>query len=382
MKDFLPINLDVLKWARTSIGLTTKDVAFKLKRREEDIHSWETGESSPTYPQLEKLAYEIYKRPIAIFFFPDIPEEESPKSEFRSLPYALIEQLPVEIIKLYRKAKVFQFNLAELYEDSKPITPNLIDNYSLSSKTNTNSLARDIRKDIGISVEVQFTWQNLDLAFKNWRKVFENKGIFIFKDAFHNDDYSGFCVYDEKYPIIFVNNSMPDSRQIFTLFHELGHLLYHLGGVDFRDNRIIETTSQKYLSYERNCNKFANEFLVPSEVFKIQELIVSEKQIKKLAAQFSVSREVILRNYLDLKLIDSEYYKEMVVKWAEEAKKAKKKPTRGHWYYTQIAYLGSSYIDLVFSKYYKNKISAENLSDYLNVKEKYISSFEHYAFGQ
>ena len=80
----------------------------------------------------------------------------------------------------------------------------------------------------------------------------------VFKDAFHNNNYSGFCVYDEKYPIIFVNNSMPMSRQIFTLFHELSHLLYHLGGIDFRDNRITNSFERQYLNYEVNCNKFAN----------------------------------------------------------------------------------------------------------------------------
>jgi len=381
MKDALPINLDILKWARITIGLTIKDVALKMKKREEKIQEWESGKGTLTYPQLEKLAYEIYKRPVAIFFFPDIPEEETPKSEFRTLPATLIEELPIEIIKLYRKAKVYQLNLAELYEESKPGAFNLLNNYTLKSERNIKLLVKNIRNDIGFSIENQFSWQSLDLAFKNWRKAFEDKGIFVFKDAFHNDDYSGFCVYDKKYPIIYINNSMPESRQIFTLFHELGHLLYHLGGIDFRDNRILKLTNQKYLSYERNCNKFANEFLVPSEVFKTQDLHVSEKSIQVLANKFSVSREVILRNYLDSGLIGDNYYRKMVNKWAKEAEKHMKKSKGGNYYYNQITYLGNTYIDLVFGKYYQNKISTENVSSYLNIKEANISSFEHYAFG-
>ena len=70
MKDALPINIDVLKWARDTLGLSLQDVAAKMKRKEKEIEEWEAGTSSPTYPQLEKLAYDIYKRPIAIFFFP------------------------------------------------------------------------------------------------------------------------------------------------------------------------------------------------------------------------------------------------------------------------------------------------------------------------
>lgn len=382
MKASLPINIEVLKWARQSLGLSIEDVAARMKRLEKDIKGWESGISSPTYPQLEKLAYEVYKRPIAVFFFPDIPEEETPKTELRTLPDTLIDELPVEIIKLYRKAKVFQINLADLYAGSKPISPNLIDGHLITSKTNIKRLVQDIRQKMGVSLENQFSWRSLDLAFKNWRKAAEDNGIFVFKDAFYNDDYSGFCVYDEKYPIIYINNSMPMSRQIFTIFHELGHLLHHLGGIDFRDKKVIESIDRKYHVYERNCNRFANEFLVPSEVFEAQNLYVSEHRISELAEQFSVSREVILRNYFDRGLIDDRYYAKMVDKWAKEAGKTKKESKGGHWYYNKISYLGDNYIDLVFSRYYRNKITIENLSEYLNVKEANIPTFEHFAFGR
>jgi Zn-dependent peptidase ImmA (M78 family) len=381
MKDALPINIEVLKWARESLGLSVKDVSVKIKRTEKEIKEWESGKSSPTYPQLEKLAYEIYKRPVAVFFFPSIPDEENPKTEFRTLPEAIIDKLPVEIIRLYRKAKIFQFNLAELFDDLKPVSPNLIDNFTLTNSASIKNIASDIREDIGVTISDQFSWQSLDIAFKNWRMAFENRGIFVFKDAFSNDDYSGFCVYDEKFPIIYVNNSMPISRQIFTLFHELGHLLYHLGGVDFRDNRIIEQTSRKYQLYEKNCNKFANETLVPSDIFISQDLQISEKKIKDLANDFSVSREVILRNYFDIGLIDDNYYNKMVSKWAKESEKRRMESKGGNYYYNQITYLGNTYIDLVFRKYYQNRITIENLSSYLNIKESNISSFEHYAFG-
>ena len=380
MDKALPINSQILKWARLTIRLTIRDVATRMNKTDGDIRDWESGKSSPTYPQLEKLAYEVYRRPVAVFFFPNVPDEETPNTEFRTLPDALIETLPVEIIKLYRKAKVFQLNLAELFENSKPVMPNLVDNYSLSSRANIPSLAREIRKEIGYSIGDQFSWQFVDLAFKNWRRGFEDKGIFIFKDAFRNDHFSGFCVYDERYPIIFVNNSMPDSRQIFTLFHELGHLLYHLGGIDFRDSRILETTDRKYLAIERNCNRFAAEFLVPSEILRTRDLDISEKNVAALADSFCVSREVILRKFLDFRLIDNNYYKRLVRKWAKEREKPRKEKKRGHYYYTQIAYLGSTYIDVVFGKYYQNKISLASLADYLNIKETNVSSFEHFAF--
>jgi len=39
------------------------------------IEGWEAGASAPTYPQLEALAYKVYKHPLALFFFPEPPED-------------------------------------------------------------------------------------------------------------------------------------------------------------------------------------------------------------------------------------------------------------------------------------------------------------------
>ena len=36
--------------------------------------------STPTYSQLEQMAYKIYKRPVAVFF-PSVPKEPSPKTD-------------------------------------------------------------------------------------------------------------------------------------------------------------------------------------------------------------------------------------------------------------------------------------------------------------
>src|SRR3989337_233586 len=111
MKPKLPINKDILIWARTSIGLSVEDVAQKFKKSPVEIEEWEAGNTSPTFSQLERLAFEIYKRPLAVFFFPDVPEEDTPKTEFRTLPDKIISELPTEIVKLYRRAKLYQLYL-------------------------------------------------------------------------------------------------------------------------------------------------------------------------------------------------------------------------------------------------------------------------------
>jgi Zn-dependent peptidase ImmA (M78 family) len=378
MRKRLPVNPNILKWARESIGLTISDVARKTKQKQENIEKWESGEECPTYPQLEKLANDIYQRPIAIFFFPEIPSEETTKTAFRTLPSAISTRLPHEIFTLYRKAKVFQINLEELYDGEKPIRNNLIDYYHNIKQDNHSLISSKLRAFLDCPIEEQFSWKSHSFAFDKWRELLENKGIFIFKDAFHNDDFSGFCLYHDKYPVIYINNTLSISRQIFTLFHELNHLFRHLGGIDFNNINITDSLSGIYNKYEINCNIFAGEFLVPLESFNAHKLPPQENNINLLSNLFSVSREVILRKYLDLGDINDSYYHEMVNKWAKELSLIKKKRKGGNYYYTHIIYLGKKYINLAFNKYYQRKYSIDTLANYLNIKAKYISKFEAY----
>ncbi len=373
----LPINKDVLIWARTSMGLTAGEVADKINKTQRDVEEWEEGMTSPLYSVLERLAHDVYKRPLAVFFFPVVPVEDTPKTEFRTLPDTVLDGLPPEIVKLYRKAKLFQIYLEELHDGSKPVQKSLFDLFQLDEKTEPATITDSLRKELGILIEEQSQWHSPEIAFKKWREALEMRGVFVFKHAFKNDAYSGFCLYNEKYPIIFVNNSMPDSRQVFTLFHELGHLLFHAGGVDFRSREIARSFHGYYLNVEVSCNRFANDFLVPRDVFNSFRLERSEEHFQTLADFFSVSREAILRNYLDRGFVDKDYYEEMSTKWIEQAKQQKEETSGGSYYYNQKAYLGERYIELVYGRYYQNKITVDSLAEYLNVKVKNLPTFEY-----
>ena len=72
------INPEILKWARERSGYSVEAAARTLNKKESFISECESGERSPTYVQLEKLA-DKYKRPVALFFLPNPPDE--PKLE-------------------------------------------------------------------------------------------------------------------------------------------------------------------------------------------------------------------------------------------------------------------------------------------------------------
>ena len=366
------ITPEVLTWARESQGHSIDEVVDKLKKKitSETVKAWESGDKYPSYAQLKKLAG-IYKRPIAIFFFPSPPEEPSIQKKFRSLPESYVKNLSPKIRYTIRKAEARQIDLDDLHGGIAPFDIQDFRNKIKDiPRESPKELAKQVRKIIGVSLKEQFDFSKDDVALKCWRSKLENVGIWIFKDAF-DDDYCGFCLHDEHFPVIYLNNSMPKSRQIFSLFHELGHLLKGGNGIDFRDN-----IGGEYEKEEVFCNAFAGSFLVPDEDFSILKE-PSDEKIEEWAKKYHVSREVILRKCLDKGLIDNEFYNKKVKKWqAEWDNRGSKTGVGGNYHYTQKAYLGDKYLKLSFKQYYQQRIDEYQLADYLRVKIKAIPNLE------
>ncbi|MCH7612219.1 MAG: ImmA/IrrE family metallo-endopeptidase [Candidatus Marinimicrobia bacterium] len=383
----IPVNPLVLKWARETAGLDVMELALRMKKHEETIIEWEKGISTPTYPQLEKLAYTIFKRPIALFFFPEPPKELYPENSFRTLPDSEIDKLPPYFLKLFRHAQALQINLSELSDNRNPAQQNILKDLMFSSNMSHLKIAQEIRAYLKIDLNMQKSIRNTDDAFKLWRNAIEEKGIFIFKDAFKNDDISGFCIYDEVFPIIYINNSLPKTRQIFTIFHELAHLLFKTGGIDQNNIDYFKLLSGSDKQIEILCNKVSASFLVPNVDFRkqIRNLDITEENISNLAGSYCVSREVILRKYLDLNLINKAQYNAYSAKWNNEAKEIqaqKKKKPGGNPYATKAAYLGDNYLKLVFKKYYQNIISQDQLASYIGMKADKVLNIEPFLYKE
>jgi len=217
----------------------------------------------------------------------------------------------------------------------------------------------------------------------------------VFKDSFSppgrkkNDDgdslFSGFCLYDAEFPVIYVNNNKTKTRQIFTLFHELAHLLMETGGVDSRLEE-YEDYIEHLGGYERQievlCNRFSAEFLVPSSDFQVRTagMTIDDHNVSELADQYCVSREAILRRFLDRGQVSREFYEAKRVEWIAEAKGSR--GSGGNYYLTKGVYLGERYVELVFSRYHQNRISLEQVAEYLGEKAKNVQGMEAWLFLQ
>ncbi len=378
------INPKILIWAREQSGFSLDDIAKYFKKEPQFIQDWEDGASSPSFPQLEKLANK-YKRPTALFFFPKAPQENPISQSFRTLPEQEASYIQPSLRYIIRKAKVMQMNLFELNNGVNPAKKILLHSIDVSNKS-IDDVANELRLLIGINLEKQKTYKRPEVAFKAWRNALEKYGIFVFKDAFKDEGFSGFCLYDNIFPIIYINNSLPPSRQVFTLFHELAHLLFGIDGIEMLSsnqdylNKLSETDKR----IEVFCNAFSGKFLVPDEAFKhYLNSQINDTTLANIANKFAVSREVILRKFLDNQKITANFYAQQVKEWKNSFNEQKNnKKLGGNSDYTKRVYLGETYMETAFSQYYNNNISTQQLADYLDIKPWRIPKMESLIFEE
>lgn len=370
----------LLRWARESANMSIGDVASMLKKSADVISAWERGEDSPSYSQLEKLAYEIYKRPIALFFLPSPPTEPRPNTEFRSLPEHDLVTLHRSTVFLIRKARAFQYALDELFAGHSPAERPIWRNLELSLSRPIPVQAARIREFLGISLEQQANWKDDDDALKQWRQKVEQYGVFVFKNTFKQKEISGFCLKHDEFPLVMVNNSTTKTRQIFSLLHEFVHILLKQSAITTFDEAKIEELPLQERKVERFCNAVAAEVLVPVSDFRKQATQwkedperASDEQYAALASRYHVARAVILRRFLDEKRVSQHFYETKSKKW--DAQK-KDQGAGGNYYATQGVYYSERFLKEVYGRYSRRLLSKEEAAELIGIPPKNFSGLE------
>ncbi len=370
----MPVTPEVITWARERLGYAPEALAQKRPEFKK-VTEWESGELMPTYRQLESLA-KVLSVPVAVFFFPEPPDVPRIEETFRTLSTEQFAEIPPSVRVLLHKARAFQIGLAELNDGRNPTLQIVTRDLSFSVNDPVSSMARQVREFLGVSLADQFSWPDASTALKVWRSALYDVGVTVFKDAFRDEGYSGFSLYDEEFPIIYLNNSNAKARQIFTVFYELSHLLFHISGID-KDAAFREPFPADKHRMEKTCNCLASAILVPEEALN-EEITSSAADVslaEELARKFCVSREVIFRRFRDLGLVTDVELTDAKQQWDRQPVRHKA-GVGGNYYRTKIAYLGEEYISLAFKRYYQDRIDEEELADYLAIKPKHIDQLE------
>lgn len=359
-----------LRYAREYYGLTINDVCLRLKTIKcEDLKNYENGVDFPSYSKLEALA-SLYNRPLLYFFFKSAPTEDKLYVAFRSVENQTGRILDMQIRTMIEKADWYRQNLSDIFQNNPPVR---FTELLWEDKIDTGEkLLCWLREKIELSIDKQKKeFVRVDRFLEYIREQLYNIGIYIFKDSFKSDDVSGLCLYDNNFPVILLNNKTSFTRQVFTIFHEVYHLFCKEADVYYPNH-----------NEEKECDRFASEFLIPSNDFALKlsnyDSLEDENLIEDLAKEYNVSPSAIAYRLLSQGKISKEFYLSIQ---EDGIRKVNSATSGGNFYFTKMSYLGRPYLKKVFSEYYSGKISVITVGKYTGLKTSHISKLTSNMFG-
>ncbi len=339
------------------------------------------GEDGMTFNQLRKVA-DHFGRGV-LFFLDEGPVEEAQvhSTQFRTLANQkpeLSAKLKALIERVERQREVY-LSLREDLDDTErpsfapPVFP--VD-------------------DLKEAARIARQWLGLDEqnSFDSYRKMLESRGILVFRSNGYagkwqiarNNPILGFSLYDANCPVIVVKKQDSETRQSFTLMHELGHLLLHKSS-SIDDERDMES----HRGHEREANAFAGYLLVPdyflagiNDAERPEDVSEYDAWLSAQRRAWGVSGEMILRRLLDARRLPQSRY-EAYRTWTAQTVVAESDSGSREWRHREPRHIfGDTFVRTVLDSLYARHITLSKASSYLdNLKIKDLHQLERYYAG-
>ena len=386
-----PATPAVLKWARETASLRLEEVAAKFTSAAitpERIEEWESDASDevPTLAQLKKLS-ETYRRPLAVFFLKEAPRAFPVPRDFRRVPgrpEGISSALRFEL----RSAEERRMIALEFYEELDELPPQLPLEGIL--RESPAALAERARTALGISLADQIGWRDHYEALRTWKNAVESLGVLVFQiPAIDIDAMRGFSIAEMPLPVIGINRGESPRARIFSIMHELTHLMLRQSGIcDFNEDVDLPPEDRRI---EVFCNAVAAEILTPAKAFLAQPEITvrpagvqvwGEDSIQALSNRFYVSRTFVVRRLLEHGRCTKAFYEDRqndyLRQFYERRSVAAIAPER--WGEKRQRILGDAFTRLVIDTYRSGNLTLSDMLGHLQIKMKHVPQLEQ-RFG-
>lgn len=322
-KEEIKVEPSVLRWARESSGLSLAAAAHMLHRPQGSLQSLEEGSSNPSLPLLRQMA-RVYRRPLVALLLSH-PRAETLPTDFRvsvhkaplSRPTRLALRRAKRLQLIANEMGAWDFRLATL--SSSSFEPEQVE-----------ALAESIREHLNVSLSDQRQWTHLYDAFGTWRRAIEGQGVLVFQMQMPLDELRAFSYPHPDPPVIALNTADYIGSRIFSMLHELGHLLLGEGGLCDPDTGRF---SEAAVGIEAFCNRFAGAVLVPRAALEeagdvlarlLSQEIPSDSSFNALTGALRVSRPVILYRLRQLGFLDARVFETKWLEWTAQWRRIKR----------------------------------------------------------
>jgi len=261
-----------LKVVRDFYGISQSQFAKLLEISQPVISKLEKGDKN-----LEESHIKNFNEHFTQNFFKRNVEYVSERLFYRKLASVTKSKLAMfeSRINLFYNTLLEALEIVDLDSDQLP-------------KIDINDYYRDLNGEYKFDFEFIATEIRLKFGvgrgpILNIVKLLEEKGIIIhFFDydfiSSENNKFDGVSFYVKGVPVIFVNKKIPNSRKVFTIAHELGHLLMHFDDMPSPDRDI-----------EMEANSFASAFLAPEKDIKSSLRQLNIEKLKSLKIEWNMS---------------------------------------------------------------------------------------------
>jgi Zn-dependent peptidase ImmA (M78 family)/DNA-binding XRE family transcriptional regulator len=281
---------------REAVGLQAQDLATRVGLDPTTISKIENGKRAIKAAELARIAEALNVSPLALL--EDVPL-------LSKLPVAARRAGPSITHKGHEGGYQRLLGLSELHvilaEAGIPTSPNLSGApaiLGLHWLGGAELLAGWADRQLSVKVEGDQRLGALADAIENWLK------IDVLFEPYPGDALSGAAITDRSFPLIFVNSDYPRTRCMFTLAHELGHIL--AGDVD--DTITLDRELSGSTDAERMANAFAASLLMP-EVMIREEIDRRGRTVSTLVDltyRLGVSYESLIYRLHNLRLVNAE----------------------------------------------------------------------------
>jgi Zn-dependent peptidase ImmA (M78 family)/transcriptional regulator with XRE-family HTH domain len=359
----MPVNPDLLVWAREHRGLSLIDAAKLTGIEGPELDRIERG-APVNLTNFRKISTK-YRIPGATLLRRTRPNVPPMPRDFRTFE----GRRPVigfETRLAIDYARTIEQNILELVESGfGPDTP-VLPRISLTEEP-AEAGERE-RERMGVTVASQLGWRVSD-AFSIWRALIERKGCYVLFQNFDVEQCRGFTLYDNlNTPIIMISKKEElDPARTFTLIHEYAHLLLREPGIsDQNRNNPVEAY----------CNKFSAAFLIPRSALRAvlpqwpnSPVDWALGDIRDLAAKLKVSHQTLALRLEELGLAPDGFFGRIR---ASQRHKGNRATNGGNYNNTQLFEMGNRFLQAVFSALDSGDIGAAEAADMTHISPRYF----------
>lgn len=278
---------------REQAGIQSRELAAILGLDPSAMSNIENGKRAVKTDELAAIAHALRVSPLALLDDDSLPARMpvAPRSDGGTLADGTVYPRLIALTELHEVLRAADIPSCARLDDVPGIDAG-------SWKLSADALADWTRKKLEVDAMGDERFSVLADAIE------DGFGIDVLVEEHTGDPLAGAAVTDREFPLVFVNASQNTPRALFTLAHELGHLL---AGHD--DGITLDTDLSGWTASERLANAYAASFLMPEADIEncIEEHgALSAESLVTMTYRFGVSFESLIYRLHNLQIINAQ----------------------------------------------------------------------------